>query len=201
MKVGSCVEMESPGPRLYTHLPTRADGQDRARGPRPSSPIEPPGGAPLLVFSSPPFLDSTNLISLLVLHLLLSFSSSYTASRISASSLSFSLFLFFFLSRSHSLLPDLGLLADFLRSFLFRITISMLGTLCPVRRRDLRKRIHNVAHVADPMGSRFERAEPFNCQRCTVRSARSGNFIIDGRLRLPIIASQPFVYYADLRRN
>lgn len=47
MKVGSCVEMESPGPRLYTHLPTRADGQDRARGPRPSSPIEPPGGAPL----------------------------------------------------------------------------------------------------------------------------------------------------------
>lgn len=93
MKVGSCVEMESPGPRLYTHLPTRADGQDRARGPRPSSPIEPPGGAPLLVFTSPPFLDSTYLISLLVLHLLLSFSSSYTASHISASSLSFSLFL------------------------------------------------------------------------------------------------------------
>lgn len=58
MKVGSCVEMESPGPRLYTHLPTRASGQDRARGPRPSSPIEPPGGAPLSVFSSPPFLDS-----------------------------------------------------------------------------------------------------------------------------------------------
>lgn len=75
MKVGSCVEMESPGPRLYTHLPTRADGQDRARGPRPSSPIEPPGGASLLVFSSPPFLDSTYLISLLVLYLLLSFSS------------------------------------------------------------------------------------------------------------------------------
>jgi len=92
MKVGSCVEMESPGPRLYTHLPTRTDGQDRARGPRPSSPIEPPGGgASLLVFSSPPFLDSTYLISLLVLHLLLSFSSSYTASRISAFFLSLSL--------------------------------------------------------------------------------------------------------------
>lgn len=121
MKVGSCVEMESPGPRLYTHLPTR-DGQDRARGPRPSSPIEPPGGAPLLVLFSSPFLDSTYLISLLVLRLLLSFSSSYTASCISASSLS----LFFFLSRS--LLPsDLGLLADFFAPF-----CSGPRRLCPV---------------------------------------------------------------------
>lgn len=124
MKVGSCVEMESPGPRLYTHLPTRADCQDRARGPRPSSPIEPPGGASLLVFSSPPFLDSTYLISLLVLYLLLSFSSSYTASHISPS-----------LSFSFSLASAWSWLARrFLRSFLFRTMISTPGT--SVRLRD-----------------------------------------------------------------
>lgn len=35
MKVGSCVEMESPGPRLYTHLPTRTAARIVQGGPDP----------------------------------------------------------------------------------------------------------------------------------------------------------------------
>lgn len=110
MKVGSCVEMESPGPRLYTHLPTRTGGQDRARG--PSSPTVPPGGAPLLLLSSPPFLDFylSTLSPSLFPHQLLSLSLPPTP------------FLAFLppvslprspsLSLAHLLLPVLGLLVD-----------------------------------------------------------------------------------------
>jgi len=100
MKVGSCVEMESPGPRLYTHLPTRARGQDRARGPpRCSSSAErgPSFSRPSLRRPSwtlcPPYL------SLLVLRCLLSLSHPPT------------LFLAFLPPLSHPLhplLPDLG---------------------------------------------------------------------------------------------
>jgi len=108
MKVGSCVEMESPGPRLYTHLPTRADDQDRVRGPRSSSPIELPGGAPLLLFSSP-FLDS-------LLTLSLSLSCTLSLFLPPTPLLVFlPLFLSLFLSRS--LLPFLDLLADFFAPF------------------------------------------------------------------------------------
>lgn len=65
----------------------------------------------------------------------------------------------FFLSRSRSLLPVLDLLADFFAPF-------CSGPLCPALHArfiemildDLRQRIHNVARVADPMGSRLERA-------------------------------------------
>lgn len=139
MKVGSCVEMESSGPRLYTHLPTRASGQDRARGPRPSSPIEPPGGAPLLVFSSPPFLDSICLPTYLPTYLPylspcltsfpLSFFSSYTASRISASiSLASAYF---------------QLAHRFFCSFPFRPTTSTLDCLiCPVLKRSPSSRMN-----------------------------------------------------------
>lgn len=38
MKVESCVEIESPGPRLYTHLPTYSWQPGSCKGPRSSSP-------------------------------------------------------------------------------------------------------------------------------------------------------------------
>lgn len=124
------------GPAYIPIYPPVLHGQDRARGPRPSSPIEPPGGAPLLVFSSPPFLDSTYLISLspcpappplffLPPTPLLAFLPSLSLSLF----LSFSLSLYFLLSRSHSLLPDLGSIADFFGPF-----CSGPRRLCPAPR-------------------------------------------------------------------
>jgi len=93
MKVGSCVEMESPGPRLYTHLPTRTRGQDRARGPRPSSPFELRREGPLFQLSL--FVTLLGLSAHLISPSLFSAASSlflflltYTVSRISASSFS-----------------------------------------------------------------------------------------------------------------
>lgn len=158
MKVGSYVEMESPGPRLYTHLPTRAGGQDRARGPRPSSP-EPPGGAPLLVFSSPPFLDSTYLILLLSLSLPPTPLPRSCCLSLSLPSLSFSLAH----SLACSLASALRLARRFLRSFPFRPTPSTAGVrlVIPIRFSMSGSRIRGMARVADPLLSRLGRAWVF----------------------------------------
>lgn len=148
MKVGSCVEIESPRPRLYTHLPTRTRNQDRARGPRPSSPIELHREGPLFSRLFAALLGlSIYLISLLVLRRLLSLSLPPTP------------LLALLPPLSHSR-PLLCLISTFARRLLRsspRFWPTFIPSACPVPRRSLRAWICNAVRVADPLRSRLGR--------------------------------------------